>query len=1293
MATFNANSNPPTTDGRDDIIGTVDADVIEALEGNDDISGLGGNDNIDAGDGNDDVVAGDGNDTVIAGEGSDKVRGGAGEDSLSGGDGKDKLYGGDDNDTIDGGDDKDRVIGGAGDDFLNGGLGSDKIYGGDGDDMIYGGSSGGPLLDDKKDLIYGGAGNDSVWGGAGNDRIMGEEGDDDLNGDDGDDKLDGGVGNDSLTGGTGEDDLKGKDGNDMLSGESDDDTLRGNSGEDTLYGGSGDDRIFGGKNADLIYGDGDFFNGVDVGGAFGGDDDIKGGHGADTIYGVGGDDEIDGHKGRDSIHGGQGDDHILGGKGADTLKGHLGDDFIDGEQHDDLFLHDLDYEENDSDVYEADHGIDTIRWYVTQDTWFSTDLQEDRLGYLSDKDDVRSEDHDGEKDDDELDLQNWDLNLSGFEHLEIEVDTTDNRDGTFGVAGGYDDIELSTPADRTDHDDLTDTTRKFFDNVAVYNNEVVLTDDDLNVSLGNVVIDEDETADFTFDTSVLENDDIEDWVLSMSMDTAGVRGNIITQDGTGAEIFIGSKLNPQSFIDYGRFSYNVNDQWEALAQGETAEETFTYTVQDASHAVNGDEDTATVTITVTGRNDTHTFDIGSDFDNAGAAVKGDGSVVTRNMSITDKDSSDDHNWSFDAGVPGDHSEAGTYGTWSISGITNGTHTLHDVTDSSASWNYTLSGAAYEALAEGAPAVTDTIRVYVTSDNGADAAGDDQISQLITVYIEGENDDPTFSATDNAGAVEEDTTLSDTGDYDVADVDVGDTHDFYVDDGAGANAASKVGTYGTLAMDQATGTWTYTLNNAGAAVQALAEGTSDTDDFTVIAEDNHGGQVTDTVTITVTGDGDDAVISLAGGADTSTTEDADSAASGDFDETDVDLIDTHQWFVDNGGANVGSLAGTYGTLTMTEATGVWSYALNNGSAAVQAIAATETETDSFTIAVLDSGGNRVTQTLDIAVNGANDAPTIDAPVGFDTDVEETVDGAGGGDFDVTDVDASDTHTWTVNGGASDVGTYGTLTFTNQATGVWTYVMDAASVDGLSEGQPVTDVFSIEVSDGNGGTDTTTVTIDVTGDQDAISIDGGGDTTGGVAEDGAASDTGDFNASDVDVADPETWSVQGGGAGTYGTLSIDANGTWTYNLNNVSAAVQNLDGGVTVQDVFTIEVTDGHNTDTETVTIDVTGADDAPTGFADDLGLQGSDTFLFTAAALLGNDTAGDPGDALSIGAIDVVSTLGATIALNVGIAAYEVNASGLGLAPGTYADSFKYTVTDDDTLSNANIHVDFVFTVI
>ena len=66
-----------------------------------------------------------------------------------------------------------------------------------------------------------------------------------------------------------------------------------------------------------------------------------------------------------------------------------------------------------------------------------------------------------------------------------------------------------------------------------------------------------------------------------------------------------------------------------------------------------------------------------------------------------------------------------------------------------------------------------------------------------------------------------------------------------------------------------------------------------------------------------------------------------------------------------------------------------------------------------------------------------------------------------------------------------------------------------------------------------------------------------------------------------------------SGTYGTLNINQAGTWTYTLDNGRTATQNLAQGQTKTDVFTIEVADEHGAfDTETVTINVAGSNDAP-----------------------------------------------------------------------------------------------------
>ena len=66
------------------------------------------------------------------------------------------------------------------------------------------------------------------------------------------------------------------------------------------------------------------------------------------------------------------------------------------------------------------------------------------------------------------------------------------------------------------------------------------------------------------------------------------------------------------------------------------------------------------------------------------------------------------------------------------------------------------------------------------------------------------------------------------------------------------------------------------------------------------------------------------------------------------------------------------------------------------------------------------------------------------------------------------------------------------------------------------------------------------------------------------------------------------------GTYGSVTINADGTWIYTLNNNSAATQGLKQGATRFDVFTYTMHDSSGaTASATLTIDVTGTNDAPT----------------------------------------------------------------------------------------------------
>jgi VCBS repeat-containing protein len=78
----------------------------------------------------------------------------------------------------------------------------------------------------------------------------------------------------------------------------------------------------------------------------------------------------------------------------------------------------------------------------------------------------------------------------------------------------------------------------------------------------------------------------------------------------------------------------------------------------------------------------------------------------------------------------------------------------------------------------------------------------------------------------------------------------------------------------------------------------------------------------------------------------------------------------------------------------------------------------------------------------------------------------------------------------------------------------------------------------------------------------------------------------------IADPDAGesSFQAGTvAGTYGSLTIDAAGDWSYAADNSQAAIQQLDAGESVTDMLTVTTADGT---THTITITINGAEDTP-----------------------------------------------------------------------------------------------------
>ncbi|RIX69278.1 VCBS domain-containing protein, partial [Acidovorax cavernicola] len=255
-------------------------------------------------------------------------------------------------------------------------------------------------------------------------------------------------------------------------------------------------------------------------------------------------------------------------------------------------------------------------------------------------------------------------------------------------------------------------------------------------------------------------------------------------------------------------------------------------------------------------------------------------------------------------------------------------------------------------------------------------------------------------------------------------------------------------------------------------------------------------------VTINGSNDDPTI---GGAATgAVTEDGTTTISGDLTKADVDTNDTHTWEVSNNGQ------GEYGTFSV-DGSGRWTYVLDNDNTLVQALAEDQQVSDIITVTVSDGKGGSATQQVTVTINGSNDDPTIGgAATGAVTEDGTTTIS---GNLTKADVDTNDTHTWEVSNDGQ--GQYGT--FSVDSTGRWTYVLDNDNtlVQALAEDQQVSDIITVTVSDGKGGSATQQVTVTINGSNDDPTI--GGAATGAVTEDGTTTISGDLTKADVDTND--------------------------------------------------------------------------------------------------------------------------------------------------------------------------------
>ncbi|QQK64438.1 tandem-95 repeat protein [Cobetia sp. cqz5-12] len=699
----------------------------------------------------------------------------------------------------------------------------------------------------------------------------------------------------------------------------------------------------------------------------------------------------------------------------------------------------------------------------------------------------------------------------------------------------------------------------------------------------------------------------------------------------------------------GNWSYsadNTQDVIQQLNQGATLTDTLTVTNADGVTQT-------TVSITITGVNDAPVAvaDTGETAENLELSVAAEDGVLANDTDI------DTGSTGTVSQVAGDTSGVGA----AVAMAGGGTVTI------AADGSYVFApGTDFDYLAEGATATT-TVAYTVIDDNGAES------SNTLTITVTGTNDVPAVVETQ---AAQESVDGQAITPFDVVDLFAD------ADDGAVLTYSATELPDG-LSIDPDTGVISGTLTS-----DASQGGSGGVHTVTLTATDENNAPVTTTFTWTVANVdpvAQDNSNAISEGLATDSVSTADGNVISDAG-TDSDGGNDNDAIVVSGvgaGANQGTdeaagtpVAGSYGSVTIAE-DGRYTYTLDNTDPVIQALDVGDSLTDTFTYEVSDGQGGTDTALLTITINGTNDAPVAadDASTTDEDTALATNDTTNvlGNDVDV-DADSALVVSQ-VNGSGANVGQPVTGSeggdFTLNADGSWSFD-PSGDFEALKDGESAVTTLTYQVSDGLGGVSTATVSVTINGVDDVPTLT---PAAGDVTEDIAVNGEGDLVAAGTLAAGTggdagEDKFTAGTLTGEYGELAVDTDGNWAYSADNAQDAVQQLNQGVELTDTFTVTNADGVTT--TTVTITLTGVNDAPVAEADTVTTAENANLVVDAVeGVLSNDTD------IDTGSTSVVSQVAGTAA---GVDA-AVDMTGGGSI--TIAEDGSYTFapgSDFDTLA-------------
>ena len=332
-------------------------------------------------------------------------------------------------------------------------------------------------------------------------------------------------------------------------------------------------------------------------------------------------------------------------------------------------------------------------------------------------------------------------------------------------------------------------------------------------------------------------------------------------------------------------------------------------------------------------------------------------------------------------------------------------------------------------------------------------------------------------------------------------------------------------------------------------------------------------------------------------------------------------------VNGNGANVGnSTAGTYGHLTLN-ANGSYTYIADN-TTNIDNAATGSHPVDTFTYTVSDGLGGVSTTTVSFTIDRP---PTVVADSGA---AVESASGNGNVLTNDSDKDGDTLVVSAVNGSGANVGvlvagTYGHINIASN--GSYTYNADnTVAIDSAATGAHLTDTFTYTDSDGHGGSTTTTITVTLDRPPTVVADSGAAVESASGAGNVLTNDSDrDGDTLVVSAVNGNAGNVGNSVAGTYGHMTIAANGSYTYNADNTTA-INSAATGSHLTDTFSYTASDGHG---GTMTTNIVITLDRPPTVVNDGGsdVEGATLNVLAASGVIANDSDRD-GDTLTVSAV-------------------------------------------------------------